>query len=465
MIKFLQKANFGFFRAKRQFLQEKNVNKSIYSTVTRFSSQGYRDDGARKQITRFSDAFEHQYSIFDKTSEYMKLEEHQREILGFRLGFTINSSTYKKWQYLVDGKQKDSTLDEKSFGHCLEYLLLLGVNDKVLWEKVIKQTEVRFTDMTRREQINCCYYPTKAALYNENPKIVFSDTLIKKSFELTKEKSRYKRYELADQIKTAFSFHNWGIDVNILLDYIISDHKSNPNELDTKIHGISNGILADAAWLFCQYEKDPAFTEKFLYGFLEGGVMETDAMQQDYELSYSKVQEFGESDARLWESLALISEVLRKEQVLQMEEVIYIESAIHEKSENHIIDIKSASTILSNLGIYMRKRGSKIIFEMLQDQILYDIENIVDLFSAEVCLKILDGLSQLIEIQHVGQSDIAYFLTCLIKLLKHIKFWSSFEKDDVTEILEEQESLHKVNVIDKVTLDEIKQHCNDNSFN
>jgi len=85
----------------------------------------------------------------------------------------------------------------------------------------------------------------------------------------------------------------------------------------------------------------------------------------------------------------------------------------------------------------MRKRGSKVILDMLTDQILNDIENVLDLFSAEVCLKLLDGLSQLVETKHVAQSDIAYFMTSFMKLLKHIEFWKIYEKEEIAEVLEE----------------------------
>jgi len=65
---------------------------------------------------------------------------------------------------------------------------------------------------------------------------------------------------------------------------------------------MDNGVIADATWLFSKYDKDPVMLEKFLYGYLEQGAIQTDQAQQAYEISEAKVQEFGEYDARLWES-------------------------------------------------------------------------------------------------------------------------------------------------------------------
>jgi len=62
--------------------------------------------------------------------------------------------------------------------------------------------------------------------------------------------------------------------------------------------------------------------------------------------------------------MSLISEVMRKEGYLQYDEIYVIECAIHEKSENHLIDIKSAANILSNIGVYMKKRGPSMILFM-----------------------------------------------------------------------------------------------------
>jgi len=64
--------------------------------------------------------------------------------------------------------------------------------------------------------------------------------LIRKSFEDTRDKERFKRYDFDDLLKTAYCFHNWGIDVNILLDHLILT--VNNDLLDTKIQNTNNNL-------------------------------------------------------------------------------------------------------------------------------------------------------------------------------------------------------------------------------
>lgn len=74
-----------------------------------------------------------------------------------------------------------------------------------------------------------------------------------------------------------------------------------------------------------------------MFGFFEQGQIDTDKIYQNIELSNTKIHDWGESDARLWESVNLISEIMRTEGYGQYEDVHVMERCISDKAENHLI--------------------------------------------------------------------------------------------------------------------------------
>ena len=89
--------------------------------------------------------------------------------------------------------------------------------------------------------------------------------------------------------------------------------------------------------MFSKYGKEPQWVEALMFGFFEQGQIDTDKIYQNIELSNTKIHDWGESDARLWESVNLISEIMRTEGYGQYEDVHVMERCISDKAENHLI--------------------------------------------------------------------------------------------------------------------------------
>jgi hypothetical protein len=169
-------------------------------------------------------AFEFHVNRFTKsldTNYQLPLTSNLRDVMGLRMGFIHSDQTYILWRNAVIQKLPDPELTDKDFCVSLHYLLALSPLDVELWSKALKFTERRFYGMSLQQQIQSTYYVTKNILYGEFPETQFSAHTMKALFGAVSEKNRYKRFKFDDLIKASYTLHTWGINVEVLLDYMV----------------------------------------------------------------------------------------------------------------------------------------------------------------------------------------------------------------------------------------------------